>query len=307
MGSVGTKSTSRTKVAELVSRLSEYDQRFSDDLVKASQELHDEFPELEEIYTVRPSDELGYETLASMNGLGFLDINRRVLENYDAIKRELESKTYWLAGTPDFEHSIANHELAHNADRAFMRFMSSHAPNGSDFDEQTVGHANWAEIYSEALGKKYNVGDIVKTPTTDYNKPFIDMDGKKYSLHDFDNGVSSVVVPLAMKNIRDNWKALGYDYQPTEYQITHDLSGYAGKAYNTGVNRNEEIFAESYANYKSYGDKGNVLAREVMRLTKQAYKSAGKQPMNDMWAMWTRINDIRERRKKEREAKKNAE
>ena len=308
MGSVGLK-TSTTNVTQLVSRLADYDQRFSDDVVRAAQDVHDDFPEINEIFSVRPA-QLAYGTGASMNGLGFLEINERLLKDYESTLRELTEKGHWLAGDGTFK-SIVTHELAHNVDLQFSQLLWKYAPTGAP-ENITINSKNWAEIYSEALGREIKAGDTIAEPTSDRNAKFVTIDGEKFSTSDFDSSrggatLSKIVVPRAIANIQRDWKQLGYASQPSAWQLTNAVSGYARDSYVTGTNTNDEIFAECYTNYKSHGSNASPLAQEVMRLTNQAYRSVVSRKPNLAAKHFDKVFKVRDRRKKEREAQKNAE
>ena len=289
MGSIGKGTTSASRVNGLTSNLSNYDSRFSDDIVNSAKRIHDEFPEVQEISRIFANSQ-GSE-IASMNGLGFLNINPQYLNNYDSTAALVKSRTDsgWLAGDGTIENTIIAHELGHNLDLQLRAALANHSPQA--YETQVVGSDNWAKAYSYILGRNIQKGDTVNDiPTWDTAAKFIKMGNKTYSIQDFTgNHMSDTIVPIAIKNIQDNYAKYGYTSKPTETQLVSGLSGYSNYNSKGSNDYHTEIFAESYSNYVSYGKGANPLAKEIMKLTKQAYKSATSHKMNTTSDFYTKL------------------
>lgn len=288
MGSIGA-----SKVNKLLSKLDGYDSRYATAVKSVAEQMHREFPELNEITTIMVSDAPdGHDSvIASMNGLGMLELNSRYFKDYEELQRRLENLSYtrYLAGDGSLENTILAHEFAHNLDNSFGNLVSRYAP-GANEPATEIRNERWAEAYSHALGRKVNVGDTVTDiPGIDSNKKFLKIGNKTYSYHEFpSDGISRLIVPTAIQNVQKNWKKLGFATQPTERELVSSLSRYS--ALNQGTkNYAAEIFAESYASHRSYGSKANVLAQEVMRLTNQAYKQITSNKSNGSHEFYTKL------------------
>ena len=288
MGAVGS-----VKVKSLLGKsLNAYDSRFSQDIQSAADEIHKEFPQILEITSINASD--GINAAASMNGMGTLTINSKLLQDYDdGIVQTLPPG--WSAGDGTFKNSMIAHELAHNLDSKFTNMLADYSPQIMDSKSITMVNDLWAEAYSKALGKELKPGDVVSNviPAYDTSAKIMTIDGTKYSSDDVyakGGNLSDIVVPKAIENIHNNWIALGYKTKPTTSQLISNLSGYVNNTYPQGhKNFNTEVFAESYSSYKSYGKDANPLAQEVMRLTKQAYNSATSNKKNGVMDFYQKL------------------
>ena len=291
MGAVG--STGSEKVKGLLAKsMGNYDPRFSKDIQSAADEMHKDFPEIMEIIGIKVADgtDVHYNsdpgTIAGVNGVGELIINGKIVENYDKTVDKLGDMkdSGWLSGNGTFKNSILDHELAHNLDSWFGSYMMAHAPETMrpPFEVKTE-HS--AETFSKVFGKDVKVGDTISNyPVEDNSAKYINFEGKQYSVNDLwgKNGrISDTIVPMAIKNVQDNWKALGYSSKPTEEQLVSHLSGYANWSRDfQNKNYHAEVFAESHSNSKAYGKDANPLAQEVTRLTKGLYKSVASHKKN---------------------------
>lgn len=286
MGATGSK-----KVNNLVMKnMGDYDTRFGNAIKSAAKQVHSEFPEIDEINYITPKQGLGL-TVASMNGLGQLELNQKYLNDWDSTDAHLKHMraTGYLAGDGTYEHSIVSHELGHNLDIKFSAFIMNHAPMQYE-QPLVIKNDKWAEAYSDALGRTVKVGETVSdVPGIDSDTKFFKIDGKSYSYGDFSGKLSDIVVPLAIKNIQNNWKKFGYATKPTEKQLVSHLSGYAASYDSNHKDYHTEVFAEVYANHSSYGKSANILAQEVMRLTKQAYNSAKSNPTNGVKEFYKKV------------------
>lgn len=288
MGSTGSSS----KVKSLISALSNYDPRFGQDVIKAGEKFHREFPEFPEITRVYVTP---VEGVASMNGLGMLNLNPKYLNRgYDYETSDIESKDEWLAGDPTYEKSVVSHELGHNLDIQFSRFLSERTPE--TYNPQTIVTDAMADALSTVTGKKVNLNDTFSFPTSDTKATVFTIDGTDYSYSSFlgtDNGrFSDIFVPLAIKNIQRDWKQLGFARQPTESELLGSLSGYAyWSKYNQSDVYLTEVFAECYADHASHGKNANILSREVMRLTKSAYSQLVKRKKNTVHEFMNKLMD----------------
>lgn len=261
------------------------DERYNKSIISVAEEMHREFPEAKEIRTVMAGkpENMG-STIAEVNGLNMLKIRSDLLSNYDSAQALClrEESTGWLAGNKGFE-SILEHELAHNLDMQLENLLYDYAPQIIDKDHPvTISNNEFAERYSRALGRKVNVGDVVKDiPASDTDAKFIKLGGKSYSIGDFydpksPSKISNLIVPLAIQNVLSNWKSLGFKVQPTESQLVEQLSGYVYKEhfkYGKSANFVAEMFAEAYSDYQSNKTKANPISQEIMRLTYELYDS----------------------------------
>lgn len=274
--------------AKNIKILGNIDPKLSKDIMRVAQDMHSEYPEVDEISAIftGSKSEMGLIVAQANGSLHTLQIREDIVNDYELTQnlcRDLCQVGY-LAGDGTFANSTLAHEFAHNLDQSMFRVAMYHAPQTADKPIQ-IKNEGWAYIYSKSLGREIKVGDTIDDiPTADFDKPFFTLDGKSYSLHSMDDtALSDVVVPVAIENILKNWKELGYPKQPTEAQLVKQLSGYVDKWYTpSDKHYKAEIFAESYSNYKSYGVHGNPLAQEVMRLTNQAYASITNAKKNDM-------------------------
>ena len=288
MGATGSK-----KVNNLVMKnMGDYDPRFGNAIKSAAKQAHNEFPEIDEInYIVSKSNSQMGGATAGMNGLGVLELNNKYLQDWDSTASQVKafSNGYFLSGDGTYEHSIVSHELGHNLDIKFSAFIMNHAPMQYE-QPLVIKNDKWAEAYSDALGRTVKVGETVSdVPGIDSNTKFFKLDGKSYSYGDFSGKLSDIVVPLAIKNIQDNWKKFGYATKPTEKQLVSHLSGYAASYDTNHPAYHTEVFAEVYANHASYGKNANILAQEVMRLTKQAYNSVKSNPTNGVKEFYNKV------------------
>ena len=286
MGSVG---RAKSSVRDLVSKLADYDQRYADDVIKASEKFHREFPDFPEIKGIWVKD---IDGVAAINGLGILSLNPKYLSDYEAEKRKLEEQDYWLAGNPNYADAVITHELGHSFDVAFSSFVSSRAPELST--QEVVKDDFSAQFYSDVLGKPVNIGDTVSTPTADSSAVMFKLDGQSYTYKDLISTVngrlSDIIVPKAIENIQNNWRVLGFSHRPTEKELVSYLSGYSNwSRTNQPKNYHAEVFAESYANHSSLKSNASVLSQEVMRLANQAYSQVSSQPKNSIDEYYRKI------------------
>ena len=286
MGATGSK-----KVNNLVMKnMGNYDPRFGTAIKSAAKQIHNEFPEVKEINYISPKQGLGL-VVASMNGLGMLELNQKYLNNWDSTDAHLKAmlSNGYLAGDGTYEHSIVSHELGHNLDIQFANFIMNHAP--VEYESLVIKNDKWAEAYSDALGRTVAVGETVNDiPGVNSDIEFFKLDGKSYSYGDFaGKKLSDIVVPEAIKNIQSNWKKFGYMVKPTEEQLVGHLSGYAASYGSGHKDYNTEVFAEAYASHASYGKGADILAQEVMRLTKQMYNSVKSNPTNGVKEFYAKV------------------
>ena len=281
MGSVG-KNISKSRASDLVSKLDKYDKRYSDDIVRAVEVFHREFPDFPEIKSIVLNENL--DGIAGMNGLGMLSLNPKYLSDYDAEVADVvkDANKGWLAGNGDFSNTVVSHELGHHLDKQFEIFVTARAPEV--FTQANVMDEVSAKAYSEVFGRTVNVGDVINEPAYNGSAIMFKIDGKGYSTNDLlyrANGLSGIVVPKAISNIQNNWQKFGFKSRPTERELVKSLSGYASwhgergsSAYHT------EVMAEAYSNYRSFGGGSNVLAQEIMRITKSVYRQVASNREN---------------------------
>lgn len=252
------------------------DPEYVEKIRHAINDMHDKFPEVREVTSMQVSSELGADTVASMNGLGWLQISKRAMNRLQ--NGELDYLFgYYLAGE-DFETGIISHELAHNFDMSFSNFVINSAPNSNESDTMSAINEKWAKVLSKTTGRKVNVGENVEFPKVDSEKEFFTIGEKSFSVKSMPDHLSEVVVPMAIENIQNNYTKFGFSSRPTKETLASQLSGYSKRMLDTS-DFNVECFAESYSSNLS--NKGNVLANEIMRLTNDVYSQLAKNPRNE--------------------------
>ena len=263
-----------SKIKDKIKLPTNIDKKFNDDIVSVAESMHSEFPEAEEVKLVKVGNayDMGTEgVIASMNGLGMLQIREDLLRNYDSTQAlcKEQSRDGYLAGDGTFENTILAHEFAHNLDNELSGVVMNHTPKKEEGRKVEIKDENKLKYFTMRGYKSLKVGDTFEFPEIDAEKPFIQIDGKSLSYNDLAGNISEWIVPMAIMNVQENWETLGFRKKPTPGQLISKLSGYVYG----GISKdfNAEVFAESYASHKSFGNDANVLAQEVMRLTKQVY------------------------------------
>ena len=282
-----------SKVKDKIKLPTNIDKRFNSDIISVAESMHTEFPEASEIHSVIEGDSADMQSegvVASMDGLGRLRIRKDLLNDYEYTQRLCEShaKDGYLAGGANFKDAILAHEFAHNLDHSLSETVMNYAPT-MVINTVKVKDEKLAEHYSKIFGKDFKVGDEIQVPAVDHDKPFLKIDDKLYSYSNLSGNISDTIVPLAISNIQNNWKKLGFSEQPTTNQLVNQLSGYAARTLYQNRDFCAETFAESYANYKSFGDNASVLSQEIMRLTNQLYKSAVSNKRNGIAELYMRM------------------
>ena len=251
----------------------------------AIEDMHEKFPEVREITSIEVT-ELGYDTVASMNGLGWLQIGKRAMNRLQ--NGELDHLFgHYLAGI-DFETGIISHELAHNLDMSFSNFIMNSAPNSNSSETMNARNEKWAKVLSIVTGKKITVGEDVKFPSIDTETNFFKIGDQLFSVKSVPDHLSDVVVPMAIKNIQSNYREFGFSSSPTMETLTSQLSGYSKRMLGTS-DFNVECFAECYTS--NLCDRGSVLANEVMRLTNDTYSQLSKNPRNEYCVFMKKFNE----------------
>lgn len=284
-----------SKVKDKIQLPKGIDKRFDADIISVADHMHDEFPEASEIHSVIEGSvaEMGGEgVIASMDGLGRLRVRSDLLNDYDATQRICKAQTDsgFLAGDGSLENTVFAHEFAHNLDHSLAETVMNYAPSRVS-KTGIIKNESMAERYSKVFNKELKIGDEIQVPEVDHETPFVNIDGKLYNYDSLSDNISNLIVPLAISNIQDNWKNLGFAEKPTTKQIVSQLSGYAFRAFYQNKDFYAETFAESYANYKSFGSDANVLSQEIMRLTHQLYNSTVSNNKNGVADFYMRLYD----------------
>jgi len=279
------ESRKNDKRVALVEKMSErgFDKRYNEDIIKSADAVQSYFPGIREVRVVIPSDDMDRNVVAAMNpAIGILSINSRYINNYNELVNSCErmSNRRYHPTDASVQHQIIDHEMAHLADGALYNYLMDKAPD--TYEEMTMPEKASEKVlagYSRAMGREVKAGETLKIPSNDYDAKFLEIDGVKYSLNDFDGNqsmISNLIVPLAFKNIQANWKEIGFEKQPDEDDLLDMLGGYATWSKYNDNNYLAECFAEAYAEYQSYGMDSSVPTLEIMRLTFALYNSASK-------------------------------
>lgn len=261
------------------------DEKHTEQIINAINKIHDKFPEVREPYGITVTNTSASE-VASMNGIGLLNINRDKLQKLQNGEYDYLFNNY-LAGN-NFENGLIGHELAHNLDMQFGSYVMSKAPNGNKEEVMNARNEKWANVLSEATGRKVNVGEDVKFPTCDSETGFLTVGDKTYSIKTMPEHLSDIVVPQAISNIQNNYRKYGFETEPSRAALAKELSGYA-RHMEESSDFYVEVFAESYAG--SISGHNSALGSEVTKLTEQVYSDLSKRKSNEYHNFMNKFNE----------------